>query len=86
MWITTYSGFSCPWEVTDIMMVTGFGMLSNIEIFMNLDITLEFVEGVSYTVDAALIIDVVSVTDGDMLSENGLAAVITPPEFTLPAP
>ena len=50
------------------------------------EITLEFVEGVAYAVDAALELGVVSITDGDMLTENGLAAVMTPPEFTLPAP
>ena len=63
MWITTCSSFSCPWEVTDIMMVIGFDMLSNIEIVMNLEITLEFVEGVACAVDvlAALVIGVVAV-------------------------
>ena len=86
MWIPSFSSFLCPWEATVIMMGTDVDLLFGIDIVVNPEITLEFVEGVAYAVDAALILGVVSVTDGDMSSENGLAAVMTPPEFTLPAP
>ena len=58
-------------------------------------ITLKFLLGVVCVVDVltdildVVIIDVVSTIDVDMLADenvNGLAAVMTPLEFTLPSP
>ena len=73
----------------DIMIDVGVDILSNMGIIV-MD-SLEFVGEVTDTVDVltAVIVDVVSVSDVGMLTdenENGLATVMTPLEFTLPAP
>ena len=73
----------------DIMIDVGVDILSNIGIIV-MD-TLEFVGEVARTVDVltAVIVDVVSTSDVDMLTdenENGLATATSALEFTLPAP
>ena len=88
--------------VTDVLVVVilgaGVGMLSYMEnIAMNTPaITLELMVGVAYAVDVltnlllyALIIEAVTAVDVDILADENvsdLAAVMTPLEFTLPAP
>ena len=94
-----FNGFSQPCEVTtvldDIMFGAAIDMLSDdIEIIVMTipAVTLEFVVvGAAYAVDVltVLIIEVVPAIDIDMLADentNGFAAVMTPLEFTLPAP
>ena len=80
------------------MIVVGVDMLSYIEIIAMTApvITLGSMVGVAYAVDvlnnllvAVPTIDIVSVTDVDMSADegvHGLVAVMTPFEFTLPAP
>ena len=82
----------------DVMIVVGVDMLSYIEIIAMTTpvITLGSMVAVVYAVDVlnnllvtVPIVDIVSATDVDMLADenaNGLAAVMTPLEFTLPAP
>ena len=97
MWIATFSRLSHPCVVTDVMLVVGVGMLSDVMIVVGVDmfpdiievivkptaaIALGVVVGVAYTgVRTALLFDVVSVINVDMLADesaNGLAAVTTP--------
>ena len=73
----------------DIMIEVGVDILNDMETIV-VD-TLEFVGEVARTVDVltAVIVDVVSVSDVDMLTDeniHGLAAVMTPLGFILPAP
>ena len=82
----------------DVMIVVGFDMLSYIEIIAMTTpvITLGSMVAVVYAVHVlnnllvtVPIVDIVSATDVDMLADenvNGLGAVMTPLEFTLPAP
>ena len=81
----------------DDILGVGIGMLTGMDIIVvATPITLEFVAyagdvrvGVSDDLLYVLIIDSVAVIDVDMLVDenaNGLAAVMTPLEFTLPAP
>ena len=88
--------------ISDIIFGVGVGMLSDVMIGVGVDIltgmetiamdTLEFVGEVARAavdVLTGLIVDVVSVNDVDMLTdenENLLATVMTPLEFTLPTP
>ena len=67
------------------MMGTDVDLLFGIDIVVNPEITLEFAEGVACAVDvlAALVIGVVAVIGGDILTEKGLATVVTPLEFPL---
>ena len=101
MWSAIFTSFShpcvMPGVLADVMLDIGIDMLPDMGIIV-MDtpvITLEFVVRVSYAGDVladlpdAAIIDVVSATDVDILTDenaNGLAAVMTPLEFTLPAP
>ena len=73
----------------DIMFDVGVDILSDMWIIV-MD-TLKFFGKVADDVDVltAVIVDVVSTSDVDMLTdenENGLATVMTPLEFTLPSP
>ena len=80
----------------DGMFGVGVDMLSDMEIIAMATpaITLAFVVGVSRAVNmldvlAVVIVDVTTAIDVDMLADenaNRLAAVMTPLEFTLPAP
>ena len=79
--------------LADVMLGVGVDMLFDMEnaVMNTSDINLEFLVRASYTVDvlAVVMTDVVTVIDVDMLAdenENGLVAVPTPLEFTLPAP
>ena len=93
MWNAILSRFSHPCEETDltddIMFDVGVDVLSGMWIVvMN---TLTFFGKVADAVDVltAVIIDVVSTSDVDMLTdenETGLATVMTPLEFTLTSP
>ena len=101
MWRAIFRSFSHPCVMAgvlaDVMLRIGLGMFPDMEIIV-MDtsvITLEFVVRVTYTGDMladlpdAELIDVVSATDVDILTDenaNDLAAVMTPLEFTLPAP
>ena len=76
-----------------VMFEVGFGMLSVMEIIVmdTPKITLGFVVRVTYSVDVldVVITGVVTAIDVDILADenvNGLAAVMTPLELTLPAP
>ena len=84
--------------LSEVMIGVVYIMLSDLEISV-VATPLEFVVGVVYSGDvltdllgellAALIIDVVTVIDVDILVDenvNGLADAMTPLEFTLPAP
>ena len=71
----------------------GADMLSDMEIVVvaTLAIAVEFVAGEAYPVDALtdVMVGAVSTIDVDMLAnenDNGLAAVMTLSEFTLPPP
>ena len=101
IWIMISRSCTHPCEVNDSlvdrMIVVGVGVFSGMGIIVMTipEITLEFVVGEEDTVEVlndlltVLIIDVMSVTDVDMLAAenvNGLAAVMTPLEFTLPSP
>ena len=101
VWIAIFRSCTHPCEVNDSlangMLGVGVGVLSGMEtIVMAIPaITLEFVVGRADDVDVLTdlltvpIIDVVSDIDVDMLAgenESGLATVMTPLEFTLPAP
>ena len=73
----------------DIMIEVGVDILNDMETIV-VD-TLEFVGEVARTVDVltAVIVDVVSVSDVDMLTDeniHGLATATSALEFTLPAP
>ena len=83
--------------LTEVMLGVNVDMLSDMEIIVmvNPEVTLEFVVSVAYVVGVrvgvltVLIIDSVIVIDVDMLADenvNGLAAVMTPLEFTLLSP
>ena len=101
MWSAIFSSFSHPCVMSgvlaDAMLDIGVDLFPDMEIIV-MDtpvITLEFVVRVEYAGDVladlpvATIIGVVSATDVDILTDenaNGLAAVMTPLEFTLPAP
>ena len=80
--------------LSEVMIGVVYIMLSDLEISV-VTTPLEFVVGVVYAGDvltdmlAVLIIDVVNVIGVDILVDenvNGLADVMTPLEFTLPAP
>ena len=80
MWSTTFRIFSHPCPVADVMCGLCVDMSA-----------LEFVVGIAYTIDllAVLLINSVPAIAVDTLANenvNGLAAVMTPFEFTLPAP
>ena len=84
MWSATFSSLLHPCVVTDVMLVVGVDMLSDVKILV-MDapvIALRFVIGVSYAgVLAAFMFDVVFAIDVDMLADenaNGLAAATTP--------
>ena len=79
--------------LSEVMFVVNFDMLPDMEIIvmLNPEITLEFVVSVTCAVGVltVLIIDSVTAIDVDVLADenvNGLAAVMTPLEFTLPSP
>ena len=75
-------------RMTDVMFRVGGDMLTDMEIIVTPEITLKFFGGVEYVADV-LIIDVVSAIDVAMLADenaSGLAAAMTPSEFTLSAP
>ena len=77
MWSAIFSSLSHPCVVTD--------ELTDVIVGVDVDMLSEMIAGMP----AALIIDVVSATDVDMLADgnvNGLAAVMTPLGFALPAP
>ena len=97
-----FNRFLHPCGVTDVlvdvMIGVGVEIFSNMEMFL-MGITLQLMMGVTQVGDvridvltdllAVLVIDVVTTIDVDMLAdenENGLAAVMTPLEFTLSAP
>ena len=78
--------------MADVMFEVGVDMLYVMEIIVTdtPNITLGFVVGVAYSVDVldVAITDVVTAIEVDMLGDanaNGLAVVMTPLEFTLPA-
>ena len=101
-WRAVFRSFSPPSVVTDVltdlMIGAGVDMLSEIEIIVMTTpaINLELMVGVAYAVGVltnlllyVLIIESVTVLDVDMLADenaNGLGTVMTPLEFTLPAP
>ena len=87
--------------ISDIIFGVGVDMLSGVMIGVGVDIltgmetivmdTLEFVGEVARTVDVltTVIVDIVSVSDVDMLTDeniHGLATATSALEFTLPAP
>ena len=97
MWSAIFISFVHLCEVTDVMIGIGADMLPCIGIIAMATpaITWEFVVAEAYAVDVltdlleAVTFDVVTVIDVDILADenvNGLAAVMTPLEFTLPAP
>ena len=99
LWSAISNGLSQPCEVTtvldDIMFGAAIDVLSDIGIIVMAipAVTLEFmmVVGAAYVVDVltVLIIEVVPAIAIDVLADEntkGLAAVMTPLEFTLPAP
>ena len=97
MWRAIFIRFSHPCEVNDVMTNVILGvcvdMLPGVDIIVMATpaINLEFVVGGAYAnVPAVVIFDVVSAIDVvDVLADenvNGLAAVMTPLEFTLSAP
>ena len=101
MWSAIFSSFPHPCVMSgvlaDVILDIGVDMFPDMAIIvLNTPvITLQFVVRVAYAVDVladlpvAAIIDVVSATDVDILTDenaNGLAAVMTPLEFALPAP
>ena len=96
MTIMIFNIISYPCEVTDVISDVKFDvkMLSVIGIIVRdtPTITLEFVVGVAYAVDvvtdllAVIFVDVLSVIMSVDENVNGLAAVMTPLDFTLPAP
>ena len=101
MWSAIFSSLShtCVMSgvLADVMLDIGVDLFPDMEIIV-MDtpvVTLEFVVRVAYAggvladLPVAAIIDVVSATDVDMLADegvHGLVAVMTPLEFTLPAP
>ena len=97
IWSAMFISFSHPCAVADVpadgMLGVGVDMLPGVEIIVMATpaINLEFVVGGAYAdVLAVAIFDVVSAIDVvDVLTDenvNGLAAVMTPLEFTLSAP
>ena len=93
MWNAILNRFSHPCEETDlmddIMFDVGVDILSDMWIIV-MD-TLKFFGKVADDVDVltAVIVDVVSVSDVDMLTDeniHGLATATSALEFTLPAP
>ena len=101
MWSAIFSSFShpcvMPGVLAGVILDIGVDMFPDMEIIvLNTSvITLEFVVRVAYSGDVladlpvVAIIDVVSATDVDILTDenaNGLAAVMAPLEFTLSAP
>jgi hypothetical protein len=101
MWTAIFTSKSHRCAVTDVltgvMPGVGVDVLRDMEIVVMTTpaITLEFVVGVTCAVDVlvvllvATIIDVVSAIDIDILADesvDGLAAVMTPVEFTLLSP
>ena len=77
--------------LSDVMIVVGVTVLCAIEIIV-MDtpaITLEFVVGIVSSVELLTVVITGVVSGIDVLADegaNGLAAVMTPLEFTLPAP
>ena len=100
MWRPIFIILLYPCEVTDVLadgiLAIVVPMLSDMEVIVTESptITLESVVGVADFVEVVevldvLIIDLVPAIDVDILADenvNGLAAVMTPLEFTLPAP
>ena len=80
MWRAIFIRFSHPCEVTDVMTNVILGVC--VEMLTNIMMGIREVRSV-------VVINVVTSIDVDMLADenvNGLAAVVTPLEFTLPAP
>ena len=82
MWSSTFTSFLHPCAVTDVMIDVGVDTLDDTILGVGVDMSTDEL--------AVPIIDVVSVTDVDMLADdenvNVLAAVMTPLGFTLSSP
>ena len=89
LWISIFSSFSHPCEVTDVIFGVGLDMLTDMESMVGVACAGDMRAGVPDDLLTVLIIDVTTASDIDILADknaNGLAAVMTPLEFTLPAP
>ena len=79
MWRSTFTSFLHPCAVTDITIAVGVDTLDDTILGVGVDMSTDEL--------AVPIIDAVSVTDVDMLADDGnvnvLAAVMTPLGFTL---